>query len=101
MFNFCNTYLNPFNIFSLFSGGIVISSTGFVSTILSLYELVTASAALFPKNSTALLTTFLEAAFKASSPVSNNYSLYLLENVPANDKNSYPLTYFVVLDSIE
>ena len=48
-----------FNIFTLFSGSIVISSTGFVFTILLPHSLVTASAILFPKNSAVLWTTFL------------------------------------------
>ena len=39
----------------------------------------------------------LGAVFRASSPVSNNRFLYFL----ANDKNTYPLTYFLVLGSIE
>ena len=43
------------------------------------------------------LTTFLEAVFKESSPVSSNCFLYFLEN----DKNLYPLTYFLVLGSTE
>ena len=85
------------NISSLFSSEIIISSTGSCFSILSSFELVTASAILLPINSPALLTTFSEAAFTASNPVSNNCFLYFL----ANDKNSYPLTYFLVLGSIE
>ena len=77
-----------------------ISSTGFVFTILSSFNLATASAILFPINShvasAALWTMFLEAVFKVSNPISNNCFLYYL----ANDKNSYHLTYFPVLSSI-
>ena len=66
-------------------------------SILSLFDLVTASAILFHKISPALWTTFLEAIFKESSLVSNNCFLLFL----ANDKNLYPLTYFLVLGSTE
>ena len=61
---------------SLFSSGTIISSTflefssGFA--ILSPFPLVTASAILFPKNSPALWTTFLDA-YSISHPVSNNF----------------------------
>ena len=41
----------------------------------------------------ALWTTFLKAVFTAPNPVSNNCLLCLL----GNDKNPYPLTYFLVL----
>ena len=99
--HFYNTCLNSFNISSLFSGGITISSTGFVYRILLLYNLVTACAILSPKNSLVLWTTFLEEVFKESSPVSNNCFLCLLEKFLANDKNPYPLRYFLVLGSIE
>ena len=44
---------------------------------------------------------FFEAIFKDNCPVSNNYLLYLLDKLLANDRNLYPLTYFLVLDSIE
>ena len=56
----------------------IISSTiiGF-SSALSSFDLVTVSAVLFPKNSPALWTTYLEAGFTASSPVSNNCFLYV------------------------
>ena len=64
---------------------------------------------LFPINSpiasAALWTTFLEADFRASSPVfvavSNNCFPYLLDIFFVNDKNPYPLIYFLVLGSIE
>ena len=82
-----------FNILSLFSGEIIIYLTGFCISILSSFDLVTASAVLFPKNSPVLLTTF-SGAF---SPLSNNCFLHFL----ANDKNPYRLTYFLVLGSIE
>ena len=39
---------------------------------------------------------FLEALI----PVANNCFLYLLEKFLANDKNPYPLTYFLVLGAI-
>ena len=66
--HFCNTFLNLFNIFSLFSGGIIISWTGSCFWILSSSNLVhadkafdnMASAILFPKYSPALWATFLE-----------------------------------------
>ena len=86
-----------FNISSHFSGGMIISSTGSCLTILSSFDLVTVSSILFPKNSPALWTTFLEAVFEESSLVFNNCFLYFL----ANDKHPYLLTYFLVLDSIE
>ena len=82
---------------SLFSGGIIISSTRSFFTILSSFDLVPASAILFPNNSPVLGANFLETAFKESGPVFNNYFLYFLPN----DKNPYPLTYFLVLGSIE
>ena len=64
---------------------------------------------LFPINSlvasAALWTTFLEAVFRAYSPalvaVSNNYFSYLLDSFLSNEKNPYPLTYFLALGSIE
>ena len=92
-----NTCLNLFNTSSLFPSGIIVSPTGSCFTILSAFYLVTASAILFPKNLPPLRTTFLEAVFTASSPVSNNCFLYFL----ANDKSTNPLTYFLVLGSIE
>ena len=54
-------------------------------------------AILFPKNSYALCTTFFETVFTTSRPVFNNCFFYFL----ANDKNPYPLRYFLVLGSIE
>ena len=99
MFDFFITFLNLFNISSLFSSRTIISSTflecssGFI--ILSLFD--TVSAILFPKTSPALQTTFLEAAYKGSSPVYNNCLLHFL----TNDKHLYPLTYFLVFGSIE
>ena len=48
-------------------------------------------------------TTFLETVFRASSPafvaVSKNCFLHLLDRFLANDKNPYPLTYFLALCS--
>ena len=40
---------------------------------------------------------FFRSSFKECSLVSINYFLYFL----VNDKNPYPLTYFLVLGSIE
>ena len=93
MFHFYNTFLNLFNISSVISVGIIIYSTGSSFSILSSFELVTESAILFPKNSSAFWATFSEVVFTASSPVSNNCFLYFL----ANDKS---LTYFIVLGYI-
>ena len=101
MFHFYNTIPNSFNISSLFPGGIIFYSVGFVFTILLSYNLATASAILSPKNSPVLWTTFLEAVFKESGPVSNNWFLCLLDKFLANDKSPYPLVYFLVLGSIE
>ena len=58
MFHFYNIFLNLFNVLSLFSGGMIISSTGSCFKILSSFDLGTASAILFPKNSPALWATF-------------------------------------------
>ena len=54
MFYFYNTFLNLFNISSHFSGGINISLTGSCFSILSSFDLVIASALLFPINLPAL-----------------------------------------------
>ena len=90
MFHFHNTCFNSFNISSLFSGGIIIYSTGSCFTILSSYKLVTGSAILFPNNSPVFWTTFLEAVFKESNPVSNNCIFYIaFLYFLANDKNPY------------
>ena len=40
---------------------------------------------------------FLEAIFKGPGPVYNNCFLYLLDKFLANNKNPYPLTYFLFL----
>ena len=82
--HFYNTFLNLFNIYSRFSGGTMISSTGFCFSIFSSFDLVclvkflnsTASVILFPKILLVLCSTFLEA----SSPVSNNCFLYFHAN---------------------
>ena len=66
MFHFYNTFLNLFNIFSLFPGGIIIPLAGSCFLILSLLDLVhvakvfdsTDSAILFPKYLPALWTAF-------------------------------------------
>ena len=67
MFRFYNNCLNLFIISFLISGRLIISSTflGFLSgvTILSLFDLVAASAVSFPKNSLALRATFLESFY--------------------------------------
>ena len=54
------------------------------------------SAILFPKNAP-VLWTFFGAVFTASSLESNNWFLYFV----ASDHNPCPLTYFLVLGSIE
>ena len=98
MFQVYNTFLNFFNIyFSFFSSGIIISSAGCCFPILLSFDLVTASAVLFPKNSPALWTIFLEAVFKESSPLSNICFSYFLVNY----KNPHHLTHFLVLGSID
>ena len=86
MFHFYNTFLSLFKISSLFSGGIIISLIGFCFLLLSLFELVTPSAILCPKNLRVLWTSFL----KGFSRVSNNCFLYFL----ANNKNPYPFNMF-------
>ena len=93
VFHFHNTLLNFLNISSLFSGGIIIFSTGSCFTILLSFDLATVYEILFSINSTALWTTFLEA----SIPVPNNCFLYFLVNY----KNPYRLTYSLVLGFIE
>ena len=101
MFHFYNNFPNSFNISSIFSIGLIISSTfhGFSSgfTISSFFDLVDASATLFPIKSHVLLTTFLEAVFRPSNLVSQNCFFYFL----THDKNTYPLTYFLFPGSIE
>ena len=55
--------------------------------------------------SATLFASFFVTVFRASSLVlaasSNNYIPYLLERFLLNGKNPYPLTYFLVLGSIE
>ena len=63
MFHFYNTSLNSFDISSLFSGGLIISSTGFVCTIPSSYDLATASVILFHRNSS-IASAALELLFR-------------------------------------
>ena len=97
--------LLPLTVIVIFSGGISFSSTflEFVS------DFKIFLAILFPKNphvaSAVFWTTFLEVVFAASNyvfvAVSNNYFPYLLDRFFENDKNPYPLTYFLVLGSIE
>ena len=96
MFHFYDIFLKLLNISSIFSSGIIISSTGSCSTIVSSFELTIVSAILFHTNLPALWTNFLEAVFRASSSVSNNCFSYFLEN----EKYLHPLTYFVFLGSI-
>ena len=66
-----------------------------------MFVLTILSAILFPINSpvasAALWSTFLEEVVKASSPVFNNCFPYFLDRFLANDKNIYPLTYFISL----
>ena len=97
VFHIYNAYLNSFNISSLFSGGIIIISSTFLKFLsetdcgFTIFYMI-----FFPINSpvasAALLTTFLEAVFRESSPVlaaiSNYCFLHLLRI--ANDKNPYP-----------
>ena len=91
MFHFYNTFLNSFNISSLFSGGIIISSTGFGFTILLSFNLATASAILFPINSPVLWTTFFEAVFqiKDKSKFDHQHDLVYHAKCPSElcDKN--------------
>ena len=101
LFHFDNTCLDSLKISSLFSGGTIISAmflefssiTCFIFTILSAILFHTNS----PVASAAFSTTFLETVSRASIPASSNCFLYLLANV----KKPYPLTYFLVLGSIE
>ena len=66
-----NTCLNSFNISALFSGRLIISSTfiefslvtGFALTILSSFDLATASAIFFSKNAPVLWTTSFGSSF--------------------------------------
>ena len=88
MFHFYDTCRNSFNISFLFSGGITISSaflgcsSGFKIFPTILFRINS------PVASAALWTTFLEAVFRAFSPVFNNcFVLYFLEKFLANDKN--------------
>ena len=90
MCHFCNNFLNFFSISSLFSGGIIISSTGSCFSILLSLDLAADSTIFFTKNSPALWTTF----FEASSPVSIIFYIFLQMK-----KNPYHLTYFLVLGS--
>ena len=107
---FYNNCLNSFNISCLFSSGITISSIflelaagkGFGFTILSAILFVSEFDSLV--DSADLWTTFLETVLRTYSLVSvalsNNFFPYLLNTFLANDKNQYPLTYFLVLGSI-
>ena len=66
------------------------------------FDLVTASAILFSKNSPVLWTIFLEIVFGVSSPVSNNFfQLFCYLYFLAKDNNPYPETYFLVFGSTE
>ena len=97
--------LNSFNNSLLYSGRIDISLTfseflsiacfGFTvfSTILLPYKFLK-----IPIND--LWTNFLEAAFWASNPVSNNCFYYLLEKLLSDDKSPYSLIY-IYIGSIE
>ena len=64
-------------IFLLFSGGIIISSTGSYFIILSLFDIFVVSGVLFSKYSPALWITFLEA----SNPLSNNVFYIFLQTI--------------------
>ena len=69
MFHFYNTFLNLLNNSPIFSSVMTNSSTGSCFTILSSFNLITASAILCPGNLLALWTTFLQADFRESSHV--------------------------------
>ena len=98
-----NTCHNLFNIFSVFlwRNNYFFNFFGFSSVTCFGFTLVSEILVLIysPVDSAALSTTenFQEAIFGATSPVSSNCFLYFL----ANDKNPYPLTYFLVFGSIE
>ena len=83
-----------------FSGRIIISSAFLIFSSITCFGFTILSAILLPINSpatsAALWTTFLRAVFRASSPV----SYYCFQYFLANDKNPYPLTYFLVLGSL-
>ena len=67
MLHFYNTCLNSFNISSLFSGGIIISSTCLRFSSITCFGFATLLAILFPVNltvaSVALWTTFFGSSF--------------------------------------
>ena len=58
-----------------------------------------------PVASAALWTTLLKADFRVSSfvlvAVSHKFFPYLLDRFLANDKNPYPLTYFLIFDFVK
>ena len=108
--HFYNTCLNSLNISALFSGGLIIFSTfiefssitGFVLTILSSFDLATASAIFFLQKFTCFMDYFFGTSFKRISvlyPII--VFLYFFDKFLPNDKNIYPLTYFLVLGSIK
>ena len=91
MFHFIIVLLIRLVFLLFFSGEITISST--------FLEFSSAGV------SAALQTTFLDEVFRASYPIfvaaSNTFLLYLLDRFLENDKNPYPLTYFLVIGLIE
>ena len=105
MIHFYNTFVNSFNISSLFSREIIISSTFLEFYSIAGFGFTSLSAILFPINATvasaALWVTVLEAVFKAYSPASNNCFVYLFDKFLENDKDPYSLKYFLILYSIE
>ena len=103
------TPINLFNISCLFSDRTTTPSTFHEFTSRTGFRFIISSAIFFPINSpvapAVLWPTILEAAFAASSPtfarVSNIFFFCICQRFLANDKNPYPLTYFIVLGFIE
>ena len=99
--------LSVFPLF--FSSEIIISSTFLESTSDSGFGFTILLAILFPINFpialAALWATVLEAVFKTSShafvAAFNNFFPELLDTFLVNDKNPYPLIYFIVLGSTD
>ena len=103
MFHFYNTFLNLFNISSLSSSGIIICSTflafSSVFTILTSFNLVTASVLSYFRITHLLYGLLFWRQFLKHLvlyPLIVFQSINLIAN-DKNDKNSYPLTYFLVL----
>ena len=77
-----NACLNSFNISSIFSGRIIIYSAFLGFSSITYFRFTLLSAILFPVNLpvvlAALWTTFLEAIFRVSSPVSKQQKIHIL-----------------------